>query len=141
MNAETLNFEQEWTIKGVLQTGLTIAATVEPFTGGAFAASTGKEAFLHDAEHACLPSLIGVTWLSPLSDDFWESAAKEMVNKLTNAAKQEGQDLSNCPYYPNYSLFSTPSENIYLDQLPALQALRMQIDPTNVMSLAGGFKV
>lgn len=64
-----------------------------------------------------------------------------MVARLTATAIKEGQDLSGCPYYPNYSLFNTPLQKIYLDNLPALKAYKAQIDPKNVMGLAGGFKL
>ena len=132
---------QEYALAGALQTGVIVAATAEPFTAGAFAAASGLEAFPHDQASACFPSLISVNWISPLSDVFWQQAAEDMVARLTAVAVAEGQDLSDCPYYPNYSLFNTPLNKIYLDNLPALQAYKAQIDPRNVMGLAGGFKL
>lgn len=124
-----------------MQTGAVIAASVEPFTPDAFSQASGQEAYPHDQDHACFPSLIGVNWISPLSDAYWQKAAEDMVKRLTATAIKLGQDLSNCPYYPNYSLFNTPLEKLYLDNVPALKALKAQIDPLNIMGLAGGFKL
>jgi len=66
---------------------------------------------------------------------------EESANRLSAVAKAEGI-LSDDPLalYGNYMGAETPLVDIYGDNLPSLQALKAQIDPNNVMDLAGGFK-
>lgn len=60
---------------------------------------------------------------------------------MYNAALAEGQaGIAGAAVYPNYAIFDTPLSNIYGSNLPALQALKASVDPTNVMGLAGGFR-
>ncbi|KAJ7021641.1 hypothetical protein C8F04DRAFT_966027, partial [Mycena alexandri] len=49
--------------------------------------------------------------------------------------------LQEAPLYPNYALFSSPAERIYESNLPRLKTIKAQVDPQNVMGLAGGWKV
>jgi hypothetical protein len=61
-------------------------------------------------------------------------------NALHFAALRDGQDVANAPVYVNYALFDTPLENMYGTNLAKLRRIRIDIDPANVMDLAGGFK-
>ena len=61
---------------------------------------------------------------------------------LVAAAKAEGLLLDNPKgLYGNYVDANTPLADIYGSNLPGLQKLKAQIDPWNVMGLAGGFKL
>ena len=42
--------------------------------------------------------------------------------------------------YLNYTLFDEPLENIDGSNLPRLREIKAEIDPEDVMGLAGGFK-
>ncbi|KAF9244085.1 FAD-binding domain-containing protein [Melanogaster broomeanus] len=42
--------------------------------------------------------------------------------------------------YGNYAMVGTPVEDIYGDNLPRLRKLREEVDPKNIMRLAGGWK-
>lgn len=66
---------------------------------------------------------------------------EESAIRLSAVAGAEGL-LSNDPLalYGNYVDANTPLSDIHGDNLPSLQALRTQIDPRNIMGLAGGFK-
>ena len=44
------------------------------------------------------------------------------------------------PKYPNYAITGTPLEEMYGANVPKLRALKILVDPTNVMGLAGGWK-
>jgi hypothetical protein len=134
---------QEWGTDqiGLLRSGVLLTVTVEPFSPGAFAHASGQEAYPHDSEYTCFPTNLSVSWLNPLDDGYWKDTILSIAQKITKAAVEEGQDLSKCPSYPNYALSTTPLEKMYLDRLPALQAYRAQIDPHNIMKLAGGFKL
>jgi hypothetical protein len=70
-----------------------------------------------------------------------------MAHKLRQHADQahaavlaDGQDLSQAAIYVNYALFGTPLEDIYGAHVPRLRKIRAEIDPEDVMGLAGGFK-
>jgi hypothetical protein len=43
--------------------------------------------------------------------------------------------------YPNYAIWDTPVKQIYGRNLQRLRNIRDAVDPDNVMSLTGGFKV
>ena len=43
--------------------------------------------------------------------------------------------------YPNYAPQDVPPERFYGANLPRLKALKVRVDPNNVMSLAGAFKI
>jgi len=66
---------------------------------------------------------------------------EESANRLSAVAKAEGI-LSDNPLalYGNYVAAKTPLVDIYGDNLPRLQALKAQVDPSSVMCLTGGFK-
>lgn len=124
----------------VLTHGLAFTITPEPFTTGAFKHSSGKEAYLHTPANACFPTSLNANWLVATEDTFWRTALKETEAILRTQAESQGDNLSNCPYYPNYSLFDTSLQKIYLGNLPKLKELKKKIDPNNVMGLTGGFK-
>ena len=56
------------------------------------------------------------------------------------AVLADGQDLSHAAVYPNYALFDTPLEEMYGENVARLRKIRAEIDPEDVMGLAGGFK-
>ena len=56
------------------------------------------------------------------------------------AVLADGQDLSGAAIYPNYALFDTPLEEMYGENVARLRKIRAEIDPEDVMGLAGGFK-
>ena len=56
------------------------------------------------------------------------------------AVVADGQDLSHAAVYPNYALFDTPLEEMYGENVARLRKIRAEIDPEDVMGLAGGFK-
>jgi FAD/FMN-containing dehydrogenase len=64
-----------------------------------------------------------------------QTAARQSASTLS---AQSG--VSDAARYPNYAIYDTPLESIYGDNLPRLRSLKAQVDPNNVMGLAGGFK-
>jgi hypothetical protein len=83
-----------------------------------------------------------VSWTDAADDEVIVDAVKRIRNTLYKALIAEGQrDIVDAPPYPNYALYDTPVKRIYGSNLPALKALKSRVDPTNVMGLAGGFKV
>ena len=74
-------------------------------------------------------------------DDVVFDTIKESANCIRNAAIKEGQTIANAPLYPNYAIFDTPLENMYGRNVDRLKALKRAVDPSNVMGLAGGWKL
>ena len=67
-------------------------------------------------------------------------AIREGADNLRAAAVRDGQDVVHAAVYPNYALFDTPLEDMYGRNVARLHAVRLAIDPEDVMGLAGGFK-
>lgn len=68
-------------------------------------------------------------------------AARQSAAHLTQVAVNEGQDIASAPLYGNYAMFDTPLDRVFGDNLARLQSLKAQYDPSNLMGLAGGWKV
>ena len=60
---------------------------------------------------------------------------------MHRAALSDGQNLSHAAVYVNYALFDTPLEDMYGGNVPKLREIKAEIDPEDVMGLAGGFKL
>jgi hypothetical protein len=86
-----------------------------------------------------LPNNIEFAWTNATFDDF-QKAARSSAKALFNVARSEGQSLQGVSLYPNYAIYDTPLVNTYGSNLPRLQLLQSQVDPHNVMALAGGWK-
>ena len=86
------------------------------------------------------PLLIFFSWTNSLYDDEFVAAVEESANRLSTIAQAEGLLTQPLALYGNNVDFRTPLADIYGDNLPHLQALKAEIDPTNIMGLAGGFK-
>jgi len=89
-----------------------------------------------------LPLNIYYAWNSSEFDNDFHEAARISAATILSAAVDEGQTaLVGSSVYPNYAIFDTPLVKIYGKNLPALRALKSDVDPDNVMGLAGGFKL
>jgi hypothetical protein len=73
-------------------------------------------------------------------DDTLSRAMRKQSEALRIAAVADGQDLSHASVYPNFALFDTPLEDMYGANVPRLRQIKADIDPNDVMGLAGGFK-
>jgi len=118
---------------------LTIAATLEPFNSGIFSHGSGS-AYPPDRSHALFPSVVLFTWTNASLDHTFARALRKQSNALHRAALADGQNVSHAALYPNNALFDTPLEDIYGINVPRLRKIRVEIDPEDVMGLAGGFK-
>lgn len=88
------------------------------------------------------PLLIFFGWGNALNDDEFTAAVEESTKRLSLIAKAEGLLADNPPtLYGNYLNPQTPLVDMYGDNLPHLRTLKSKVDPTNIMGLAGGFKI
>jgi len=69
-----------------------------------------------------------------------QNATRTSATKLFNKALELGQDIKTASLYTNYAIFDTPLERMYGDNVQSLRAIKQEVDPNNVMALAGGFK-
>lgn len=65
---------------------------------------------------------------------------EESASRLSAIAQTEGLLADPSALYGNYVDANTPLVEIYGENLPKLQSLKAEIDPNNIMGLAGGFK-
>lgn len=93
-------------------------------------------------EQSFLPLNLYYAWGLELFDSDFHDAIKTSAATIRQLAVAEGQaSIVDAPHYGNYALFDTPLSDIYGANLPALQIIKSAIDPTNVMGLAGGWKL
>ena len=118
---------------------LTIVATLEPFDSGLFSHGSGS-AYPPDRSQALFPSVLQYAWSDASLDNIFACKIREQSDALHNAALADGQNVSQAAVYVNQALFDTPLEDIYGEGLPRLRRIRAEIDPEDVMGLAGGFK-
>ena len=119
-----------------------ISFDVEPFVPSLFSkGELSASAYPPERARALLPLNIYFAWLFPASDDLMRESAGRSAEHLTQVAVSEGQDIANAPLYGNYAKEDTPIERIFGDNLVRLKAIKQQVDPENVMGLAGGWKV
>jgi len=65
---------------------------------------------------------------------------RQNTEQARAAVLADGQDLSHAAVYVNAALFDTPLKEMYGANVPRLRKIRAEIDPEDVMGLAGGFK-
>lgn len=88
------------------------------------------------------PTCITFQYDSEDADLIVMNAAGQAAEHLTEIALSLGQDVSKAAPYGNYALAATTTaEDIYQDKLPYLKLIKASYDPTNVMGLAGGWKI
>nr|QTE75996.1 ZopR4 [Diffractella curvata] len=113
-----------------------IAFDIEPFTD--YGKHATDSAYPHTRSQ--LPLGLDFSWVSADDDEFWHDTAKNAIAKLKVVAAQEGIYNPKEAAYPNYSAASKTALQLYGEEnTERLKRIRAQIDPYNVMKLAGGF--
>ncbi|KAH6904220.1 hypothetical protein BKA70DRAFT_1565942 [Coprinopsis sp. MPI-PUGE-AT-0042] len=121
-----------------------VTGNIEPFGQQAYAFNRGS-AWPHDpsAPYNTFNGLF--MWSDPADDEIARSLTEEYHNKIHEKAVSLGvskrQGEPEVYYPPNYSMGITPSSVIYGPNMPWLQEVRTRVDPDNLISLTGGFKV
>ena len=127
------------------KSGLAFSYVAEPFLQSYLSHANSPSAWPDPAARqpgkAPNPLLVYFAWNNTLYDNEFIAAIEKSVNNLAAVAKAEGL-LTDHPtaLYGNYVDANTPLVDIYGDNLPKLRALKAEIDPKNIMGLAGGFK-
>ncbi|KAJ7734444.1 FAD-binding domain-containing protein [Mycena metata] len=116
-----------------------VSYNIEPFMSSIYSHGA-KSAYPPVRNAGYLPINLNFAWTPAKSDAIFHAALKQSANHLTDVAVHAGQAVAQAPLYSNYALADTPLERIYGDNLPRLRSIKAQVDPKNVMGLAGGFK-
>jgi hypothetical protein len=67
-------------------------------------------------------------------------ALRNISDTIRSVALADGQNVSHAAKYVNYALFGTPLGEMYGENVKRLREIRAEIDPEDVMGLAGGWK-
>ncbi|KAH9026592.1 FAD-binding domain-containing protein [Lactarius pseudohatsudake] len=125
---------------GALDPNATVTLFCETFLKDLFSHGSDS-AYPPDRSRALFPTAVTITYNNASLDDTISKAMRSLSDTVTAAADADGQNVSHAAVYPNYALFDTPLEEIYGANLPRLHGIKKAVDPTNVMGLAGGFKI
>jgi hypothetical protein len=122
-----------------LDANVTVVSSFEPFDKGLFSHGNGS-AYPPDRSHAVLPTSLTIQWSNASLDETMAFAIRNMSSSIHAAALADGQNVSHAAKYVNYALFGTPLEDMYGGNVERLRKIRAEIDPEDVMGLAGGWK-
>ncbi|KAJ7734465.1 hypothetical protein B0H16DRAFT_1577893 [Mycena metata] len=140
MVAAVLNETTFWGNKLANHGAFLVSYNIEPFLSNIYEHGLTPSAFPPASSPGYLPINLNFAWTPASSDATFISALKASADHLTNVALSAGQAVAQAPLYNNYALADTPMERMYGGNLARLQAIKAQVDPTNVMGLAGGWK-
>ena len=113
--------------------------TLEPFASTLFSHGS-PSAYPPDRSHLVFPSIISYLWSNASLDATIARQLRQNTDEARAAVLADGQDLSHAVIYVNYALFDTPLKEMYGANVPRLRKIRAEVDPEDVMGLAGGFK-
>ncbi|KAI0062516.1 FAD-binding domain-containing protein [Artomyces pyxidatus] len=117
-----------------------VIAALEPLQPTAYSHGS-PSAYPPDRSRLWFPSNPAVMWSNASLDQVMHDALSQYTHNILAAAAAEGQDLRGAAYYPAYALYDTPLEDLYGSNVARLKAIKKKYDPSNVMGLAGGFKL
>ncbi|KAL0573769.1 hypothetical protein V5O48_008184 [Marasmius crinis-equi] len=122
--------------------GALVSYDVEPFVPNLLSHASGLTAYPPTRDHVYLPLNIYYAWARESYDNEFQNAIRASTKHLESIAVAEGQaGVDAASPYPNYAIYDTPVSRVYGDNLGRLQSIRSKVDPTNVMGLAGGFRI
>ncbi|OJA16046.1 hypothetical protein AZE42_05488 [Rhizopogon vesiculosus] len=79
-------------------------------------------------------------WTNPNDDNTMIQLGEQSVAYMKQFVASQGQDVGDALLNPNNAPPNTPMANMYGDALERLQSIKLAVDPTHVMNLAGGWK-
>ena len=139
MDFTTISVQFWGTQLEALEQNAGVYTSLEPFHSSLLSHGT-PSAYPPDRSHLIFPSVIDYRW----TDASLESTMARMLRQHTNMARAavlaDGQNASHAAIYVNYAPPDTPLEEIYGANVPRLRKIKSEIDPDDVMGLAGGFK-
>ncbi|KAH9060550.1 FAD-binding domain-containing protein [Lactarius vividus] len=122
-----------------LDKNASVIISMEPFDSGLLSHGT-PSAYPPNRSQVVFPSAINFLWTNASLDATMARTLRQNTDLVRAAVLADGQDVSHAATYVNYALFDTPLKDIYGANVPRLRKIRAEIDPEDVMGLAGGFK-
>ncbi|RXW13921.1 hypothetical protein EST38_g11933 [Candolleomyces aberdarensis] len=121
---------------------LSTSVAIEPFLPTIYSHNTTPSAYPFDRSKVFQPCNLAMSWTNPAEDKIFEQGIKKVRDTLYAGLIEEGQtETRTAPLYSNNAIWDTSFTRIYGSNLPVLKTLKAQVDPSNVMGLAGGFKI
>lgn len=134
---------QFWTEKLANTSVSGISIAVEAFLPSIFQqAAPGSSAYPPNRSLPFVPLGIVFQWNNASDDKLVAETTTQSAQEFGRIAASEGQDVDAVAIYDNYASSDTwPSQRIYGANWPRLQDIKRKYDPSNIMGLAGGWKV
>ncbi|QIX02265.1 hypothetical protein AMS68_007782 [Peltaster fructicola] len=130
------NQTEFWGKAGESHSANFISYDVEPFLS--YSKYTLDAPYPHSNDP--LPVNLFFAWDDASQDDYWHAAMIESANMITEAAKQDGQEVDGFYTYPNYALASVTARDLFGEaNTRKLECIRQKYDPHNVMLLTTCF--
>ena len=131
-----------WAHLYALDNNATLGSSLEPLDKRAFSYGSGS-AYPPDRSHVVFSSVFNLQWTNASLDETMAFALSHMSYSIHAAALADGQNVSHAAKYVNYALFQvgTPLKDMYGGNVERLREIKIAIDPDDVMSLAGGWKL
>ena len=115
---------------------------MEPFLPNILQHSKIPSAYPPDRSVTILPYNLVCGWVDPQFDSEYQGMARKTAARIRDIAVVQGQTkLANASHYPNYALFGTSLKDIYGGNVRRLEEIKREVDHSNIMGLAGGFKL
>ncbi|KAK7455756.1 hypothetical protein VKT23_010788 [Stygiomarasmius scandens] len=122
------------------RSGTQVTGNVEPFLQEAYGHG-GESAWPHDTSKPFNTFNGLFVWEDPEDDEFMIQLTIEYHTKVWDKAIELGVSSKDAYFPPNYSQSSTPVEQIYGPNLDRLRSIKASVDPLDIISLTGGFKI
>ncbi|KAK7023511.1 hypothetical protein VNI00_016729 [Paramarasmius palmivorus] len=120
-------------------TFITLGIGPEPFVQPN--AHSTDSAYPHPRGRFVCPTVMEAHYPNAADDGFFNSAVRKAQQAIQLRAIKEGQSFPDDILYNNYAPSDTPLKLIYGSNLARLRDIKKRVDPSNVMGLAGGFKI
>ncbi|KAI0340262.1 FAD-binding domain-containing protein [Trametopsis cervina] len=135
-----VNETVSWGAKLTTATSGIVSYDVEPFLSTLFSKGSNS-AYPPDRSRALLPLNVYFAWADATQDNVMRAAAVQSAQQLTTEAVSQGQNIANLGLYGNYAIAGTQTSRIFGNNLSALNKIKNQYDPNNLMGWTGGWRL
>ena len=120
--------------------GVDFYPSIEPYNARIFENSP-PSAWPREADKPNFALPIRCRWSDAKNDEFWLDRLRDITKEIQKIALAERCTTPETPVYYNLALDGTDVADIYRGNLTALEQIRKQVDPKNVMNRTGGFRI
>ncbi|THU99256.1 FAD-binding domain-containing protein, partial [Dendrothele bispora CBS 962.96] len=123
------------------KSGIQVTGNIEPFLPSAYSHSSSSSAWPHSSSTPFNTFNGLFMWTDPEEDSMMIDLTIEYHTRVWEKAIELGVSSRGSLFPPNYSQSSTSVEMIYGPNLERLRRIKASVDPADVISLTGGFKI